>query len=786
MVPWLALVLLDTITVATFARCFTGPGELAYAIPVCIGAHVAARLARLVAQRGHRYYSLLTWALAIVLVALVPVLLVEGTLPIGHAREVLGSQLHLAWHVFSYKVSPVAQVPGLVLAGAWAAGVLALAAEALDADTTLPAIVALVPAFDIVMFTGTLGTSTGRAPELAALAACAVLYLTGTQRRAGNEQVVTARLEGAVGSAEMVRAAPQRGRPRLGSRFNVPVPGLVAVAALAAGVIGPLAPGSNTTAVVAWHGSDKGDSSNAANNGSGAANGPITVSNLVQVGPIEFHNKNTQLFQVTAADKTREILVVLDRFNGDQWTALSQGITSRVEQFNGSIGSLETHPIPEIVGRDGGVVTQVIKDIDLGGSELPVPGAVVVGVDGFPEVLRQGTDGPLTSSDPISNGTVYAVQADIAPPAEVAQEFFDPKVPLPAVDLFLPDGVPPRVRALAQQIVAGATTFEEKAIDIENYFLDNFKYNLPSSVSANQSVGYTELEDFLQRRVGYCQQFASAFAVFARIDGLPTRIAVGFLPSASKGDTWTVTGVEVHAWPQVYFPGTGWVDFEPTPGASIPPTAPIKPTTTTTVGGGGTTPSSLPTGPGGTSPPCRSCQPPKGAPGTTLPFTFPTIPGNGGGGSVSHHNRASGAPMDLLLGLVVAAGVWIAFVPLARLLRTRRQRDPVRAVLLAWHNALFALAAAGLHRRRAETFDEFARRVRLAGILSTEATVALERLVTTTDRVYFDRSGPSAAEAYAAASDARAVQKSAHKSVSRWLLFILQFDPRDLIGTPSQ
>ena len=49
--PWMALVLLDTVTVATFARCFSGPGELAIVVPICLGAHLLAHLGRRVRRR---------------------------------------------------------------------------------------------------------------------------------------------------------------------------------------------------------------------------------------------------------------------------------------------------------------------------------------------------------------------------------------------------------------------------------------------------------------------------------------------------------------------------------------------------------------------------------------------------------------------------------------------------------------------------------------------------------------------------------------------------------------
>jgi transglutaminase-like putative cysteine protease len=65
---------------------------------------------------------------------------------------------------------------------------------------------------------------------------------------------------------------------------------------------------------------------------------------------------------------------------------------------------------------------------------------------------------------------------------------------------------------------------------------------------------------------GYCEQFATAMAMMAREVGIPSRVAVGFLPGEKKGNVWEVSIKDMHAWPELYFSGFGWVRFEPTPG----------------------------------------------------------------------------------------------------------------------------------------------------------------------------------------------------------------------------
>jgi hypothetical protein len=74
----------------------------------------------------------------------------------------------------------------------------------------------------------------------------------------------------------------------------------------------------------------------------------------------------------------------------------------------------------------------------------------------------------------------------------------------------------------------------------------------------------------LQR--GYCDYYATAFAVLARLNGLPTRFALGYAPGSwdPTAQAWTVTAADAHAWPEVYFPQVGWVRFEPTAYEALP------------------------------------------------------------------------------------------------------------------------------------------------------------------------------------------------------------------------
>ena len=153
---------------------------------------------------------------------------------------------------------------------------------------------------------------------------------------------------------------------------------------------------------------------------------------------------------------------------------------------------------------------------------------------------------------------------------EATQSWGD-AVPLPAgyeLHLLLPDAVTERTRDLARSLTDGQPTMYAKARAIESY-LRTFEYDLDVPAPPDDVADVADYFLFdLQR--GYCDYYATAFVVLARSVGLPTRFATGFVPAhwnAPEG-RWTITEAEAHSWPEVYFPGYGWIPFEPTAGRS--------------------------------------------------------------------------------------------------------------------------------------------------------------------------------------------------------------------------
>lgn len=135
--------------------------------------------------------------------------------------------------------------------------------------------------------------------------------------------------------------------------------------------------------------------------------------------------------------------------------------------------------------------------------------------------------------------------------------------------LQLPDSLPARVRRLAEYITREAPTNYDKALAIEHY-LRAMPYN--ESIEAPPST-VDAVDYFLfEKREGYCDYFASAMVVLARSAGIPARFVQGYAQGEAAGDPPVFHVIERngHAWPELFFPGYGWILFEPTPVEPVP------------------------------------------------------------------------------------------------------------------------------------------------------------------------------------------------------------------------
>ncbi|MEI6045138.1 MAG: transglutaminase domain-containing protein [Chloroflexota bacterium] len=133
--------------------------------------------------------------------------------------------------------------------------------------------------------------------------------------------------------------------------------------------------------------------------------------------------------------------------------------------------------------------------------------------------------------------------------------------------LDLPE-VSQRVKDLARNLTAHLNNPYDKAKAIEDY-LRKIPYSLNAPFTPD---GRDPVDFFLfDSKLGYCVHYSTAFNVMLRSLGIPTREMTGFNGGEFDPATGTtlVRSSAAHAWSQVYFPGYGWIDFEPTPGRSV-------------------------------------------------------------------------------------------------------------------------------------------------------------------------------------------------------------------------
>jgi protein-glutamine gamma-glutamyltransferase len=155
------------------------------------------------------------------------------------------------------------------------------------------------------------------------------------------------------------------------------------------------------------------------------------------------------------------------------------------------------------------------------------------------------------------------------PPAAVRGAGTDYPADIRAMYLQLP-ALDPRIAALAKQITTRDKTPYDKAQSIEGYLRSNFGYTLDlTGAPTSDPLAYF----LFQKRAGHCEYFAAAMAVMLRTLGIPSRYINGFQTGEYNdvaGDL-VVRASDAHSWVEAYFPGFGWLMFDPTPPSNEKP-----------------------------------------------------------------------------------------------------------------------------------------------------------------------------------------------------------------------
>jgi len=130
--------------------------------------------------------------------------------------------------------------------------------------------------------------------------------------------------------------------------------------------------------------------------------------------------------------------------------------------------------------------------------------------------------------------------------------------------LQVPEELEPEIRGLTETVIAGRETPYDMAAAITRYLRTELEYSTAlNELPQDRDPLLWVLFDY---KKGFCMYYASAEVMMLRSVGIPARLAVGFAEGSydEDGQTYTVVRTDAHAWPEVYFPGLGWVEFEPT------------------------------------------------------------------------------------------------------------------------------------------------------------------------------------------------------------------------------
>jgi transglutaminase-like putative cysteine protease len=186
-------------------------------------------------------------------------------------------------------------------------------------------------------------------------------------------------------------------------------------------------------------------------------------------------------------------------------------------------------------------------------------------ISGLPQAMRYDAKSGIVSSNAKRKLPRFTEEVDLNQPS--AQDLVDAGADYRGVDpIYLKaDGIDDRVKKLANELTKDKDNPYDKAIALTKYFDGNgFKYDLKTA----QGSDATALDDFLfTSKVGFCEQYASAMAILARAAGLPSRLAMGYTGGyqSTNGEYRSITTQDAHAWVEIFFPGEGWVMFDPTP-----------------------------------------------------------------------------------------------------------------------------------------------------------------------------------------------------------------------------
>jgi transglutaminase-like putative cysteine protease len=271
---------------------------------------------------------------------------------------------------------------------------------------------------------------------------------------------------------------------------------------------------------------------------------------------------------------------VLDQFDGSSWVQSTQPGNAALQLPQRQPGSSSPRLNPAWIHQIEYTIRGLNSNLVVGaGTPLGFP--TIAGVTAMDRGLL------LPTSEPLSTGESYVMSSYIpdpslaqmrrAPTRYPASVDRDVRITLPsgrsvdvpfwgsrvggAADHALANSAYGGVYRLTRRVTAGARTPYDAVSALETYLNSHYRY------SEFAPIRHLALRTFLLgAHRGYCQHFSGAMALMLRMVGVPARVAAGFSPGKPNSDgDYVVTDFDAHSWVETYFPGIGWVTFDPTP-----------------------------------------------------------------------------------------------------------------------------------------------------------------------------------------------------------------------------
>ncbi len=736
-----ALFAVSVATIFSFSRLFRGMSFFWPLVAVAAVAHLTGAVAR------RLNWAAATAALATAVASLVTIVATRyraGSLLALPTPAVLGrmkADLAAAAEAFRTVVTPVAPRAGFVLGLAGLVTLVAIGADAL-AFRLRARFEAVVPAGGLFVFAAVLGGPRLRLSSTALFALAVMVFILVDRTRASRQSE-----RWVIGDAER----DTRTLVQAGTTIAIATC-LVGVGAAAAAV-----PHPQSSPWTRWRGADD----------SGTR---ITVSPLVDLRDRLLHQTNNLMFTVRADRPAYWRITALDDFDNNVWASNNS--------FGRAAGGLGQRSKP---GRST-ELRQQFKLVAL--AQVWAPAA-------FQPARISGTDQLLYDPESAtlivrrnrntSDGLAYTIVSDqpVLTPADLTRGGGGMSHKDFAHYTRLPADFPAEVRSTAAQVVdrAGARTEYAKARALQDWFRSDFQYSLDPRLETDHAP---PIVAFLHLKRGWCEQFAGTYAAMARSLGLPSRVAIGFTPGRpdpNRPGTFDVFGRQAHAWPEVWFPGQGWVAFEPTPGRGSPGAEQytgVPPQQDDAATG---PPAATPSASGEADPKGKAGTPAQAAP--TVPTTLPPAPHP----KASRRSDSTAALRVVAWGGVVVAGAALAvfsILALARFCLKRRRwwhaRTVAQRVEASWAEACDALSLLDSAPRPAETRLEYARRARS----SFSDGPSLDDLAALTTHAVWTDQEPDAELANRASKLAETIDKTVRTEVGWWRYAAGALHPRTL------